>query len=49
MLGQSISVRRAGVGQQALKTNSRRQAFNGPNDAMLMPHLTALQRALGKR
>jgi len=44
-----IMTRRAHVGQQALKVYNVAQGLNRPNDkAMLVPHITAMRRALGK-
>ena len=46
---QDILTRRAHVGQQALKVYQIVQGLNRPNDkAMLVPHITAMRRALGK-
>ena len=46
---QDIMTRRAHVGQQALKVYYVAQGLNRPNDkAMLVPHITAMRRALGK-
>jgi len=47
---QEILTRRAHTGQQALKVYDMVQAMNRPNDqAMLVPHITAMRRALGNR